>query len=57
MHGRVLAENTIMLRMCAELGFQIEDDPGERGVKIVTLDLAASTTDQSHPEDLRQERR
>ena len=38
-HGQVLAENTTMLAMCAELGFVIADDPKEAGVKIVTLDL------------------
>jgi RimJ/RimL family protein N-acetyltransferase len=40
MHGQVLSENTTMLRMCAELGFHIEDDPGAKGIKRVTLDLA-----------------
>jgi len=39
-HGQVLAENTTMLRMCAELGFHIEDDPGGKGIKRVTLDFA-----------------
>src|SRR4051812_1859655 len=39
-HGQVLAENTTMLRMCAELGFHIEDDPGGNGIKRVTLSLA-----------------
>jgi acetyltransferase len=38
-HGQVLAENSTMLMMCAELGFHITDDPGERGVKVVTLPL------------------
>jgi len=38
-HGQVLDENTTMLLMCAELGFAIADDPTERGVKVVTLDL------------------
>jgi RimJ/RimL family protein N-acetyltransferase len=37
--GQVLAENSTMLTMCAELGFHIADDPGERGVKQVTLSL------------------
>jgi len=37
--GQVLAENSTMLTMCAELGFHIVDDPGERGVKQVTLPL------------------
>jgi acetyltransferase len=38
-HGQVLAENSTMLTMCAELGFHSADDPGERGVKLVTLPL------------------
>jgi RimJ/RimL family protein N-acetyltransferase len=38
-HGQVLAENTTMLRMCAELGFRIEDDPKEERIKVVTLEL------------------
>jgi RimJ/RimL family protein N-acetyltransferase len=38
-HGQVLAENRTMLQMCAELGFDIDDDPNERGMKIVTLQL------------------
>ena len=38
-HGQVLAENSTMLTMCAELGFHVADDPGERGVKVVTLPL------------------
>jgi acetyltransferase len=38
-HGQVLAENTTMLQMCCELGFQIADDADERGVKFVRLEL------------------
>jgi len=45
-HGQVLAENTTMLRMCSELGFQVSDDPGSKGIKVVTLALAAGSTDQ-----------
>jgi RimJ/RimL family protein N-acetyltransferase len=41
-HGQVLAENTTMLEMCAILGFTVTDDPLERGVKVVTLNLAAN---------------
>ena len=37
--GQVLAENSTMLAMCGELGFHATDDPGERGVKQVTLSL------------------
>ena len=40
-HGQVLAENTTMLRMCTELGFQVTDDPHAREIKVVTLELAA----------------
>src|SRR2546429_6434778 len=40
MYGQALAENAAMLRMCAELGFQIEDDPNAKGTKVVMLDLA-----------------
>jgi acetyltransferase len=40
-HGQVLAENTTMLRMCAELGFHVEDEPHAKGIKLVTLDLGA----------------
>jgi hypothetical protein len=35
----VLAENTTMLMMCYELGFAIGDDPTERDVMVVVLDL------------------
>jgi acetyltransferase len=38
-HGQVLAENVTMLRMCAELGFHIADEPGEPSIKRVTLAL------------------
>ena len=40
-HGQVLAENTSMLTMCAELGFQVNDDPDERGIRLVDLPLDA----------------
>ncbi len=38
-HGQVLAENSSMLIMCEELGFQNKDDPEERGVRQVDLPL------------------
>ena len=38
-HGLVLAENAVMLKMCGEFGFKIADDAAERGVKRVTLAL------------------
>jgi acetyltransferase len=42
-HGQVLAENTTMLRMCTDLGFDISDDPGSPGIKVVSLTLADRT--------------
>jgi acetyltransferase len=38
-HGQVLAENATMLQMCTELGFDVNDDVGEPGMKVVTLQL------------------
>jgi acetyltransferase len=38
-HGQVLSENTTMLHMCEDLGFNIEDDPGGKGIMRVTLEL------------------
>lgn len=38
-HGQVLAENSTMLTMCAELGFQIRNDPEEHGMRVVDLPL------------------
>ncbi len=38
--GQVLAENSTMLQMCSELGFQTRLDPDEPGVYHVELTLA-----------------
>ena len=35
--GEVLAENTTMLRMCGELGFDIVENPDDPQIRIVTL--------------------
>ena len=35
LHGSVLAGNTTMLQMCRELGFSIEREPGDAGVRRV----------------------
>jgi acetyltransferase len=43
--GQVLSENEPMLSMNRALGFKIEDDPAEHGVKKVTLDLTQPPTD------------
>ena len=46
--GQVLAENRTMLLMCGELGFHIADDPGEHGVKVVTLPLGEVPAEAMH---------
>jgi acetyltransferase len=38
-HGEVLAENTTMLRLCNELGFEVRDELMDRGIKRVRLDF------------------
>jgi acetyltransferase len=40
--GQVLSENTAMLAMCAELGFQIAGDSDDFGVKTVTLPVGTA---------------
>jgi RimJ/RimL family protein N-acetyltransferase len=42
--GQVLSENTTMLAMCAELGFDIAEDPDDPGVKTVTLSVRPHTS-------------
>jgi acetyltransferase len=39
LHGSVLADNTAMLQMCRELGFIVEPQPGDAGVRTVRLQL------------------
>jgi acetyltransferase len=39
LYGSVLAGNTTMLKMCAELGFSIEAEPSDTAVRRVTLAL------------------
>lgn len=38
-HGQVLHENTTMLRMCRELGFDVKPDPDDCDVCLATYDL------------------
>ena len=38
--GEVLADNNTMLRMCAELGFSVEENPNESGIRTVKLTVA-----------------
>jgi len=37
--GQVLQENATMLDMCRQLGFRIADDPNDRTMKVVRLEL------------------
>ncbi len=37
--GQILHENTVMLRMCRELGFEVKVNPEDRGIYDVTLTL------------------
>lgn len=38
-YGQILQENSVMLKMCRELGFQVKTDPEDRGLCDVTLRL------------------
>ncbi len=37
--GQILQENTVMLKMCRELGFEVMTDGEDRGLCDVTLTL------------------
>jgi acetyltransferase len=37
--GQVLRENTMMVQMCRELGFEVADDPADATIKVVSLKL------------------
>ena len=39
--GQILQENSVMLKMCRELGFEIKTDAADRGVYDVTLALGS----------------
>lgn len=39
--GEVLAENTTMLRMCAELGFAIRESPTDSNIRLVELPITS----------------
>jgi acetyltransferase len=42
LYGEVLATNTTMLDMCRELGFRIDEEPGDATLRRVTLNLRPS---------------
>ena len=39
--GQILRENSAMLRMCREFGFNIVDDPDDPGSCVAVLTLSA----------------
>lgn len=39
LQGDVLASNTTMLQMCTEMGFHVEADPSDAGIRSVRLEL------------------
>ncbi len=41
LYGEVLASNTTMLQMCAEMGFEIGTDARDAGIRTVRLKLGA----------------
>jgi RimJ/RimL family protein N-acetyltransferase len=47
--GQILQENSVMLKMCRELGFEVKTDPEDLGLCDVTLDLERPLTDEMSP--------
>lgn len=47
--GTVLRENTVMLRMCEELGFRVSPEPDDPGVVRVEIDLRAPSAGGGAP--------
>ena len=47
--GQVLQENSVMLKMCRELGFEVKTDPEDLGLCDVTLVLDRPPTDDTPP--------
>lgn len=47
--GQILQENSVMLKMCRELGFEIKTNPDDRGLCDVTLILDRPPTDGTAP--------
>ncbi len=43
-HGQVLRDNTTMLSMCRDLGFDVVEDRDDPGLIAVSLDLGAATS-------------
>jgi acetyltransferase len=47
--GQVLQENSVMLKMCRELGFEVKTNPDDLGLCDVTLGLDRPLTDGTVP--------
>jgi len=47
--GQILQENSVMLKMCRELGFEVKTSPEDRGLCDVTLVLDRPPTDGTAP--------
>jgi acetyltransferase len=47
--GQILHENSVMLKMCRELGFEVKTNPEDRGLCDVTLVLDRPPTDETAP--------
>lgn len=47
--GQVLHENSVMLKMCRELGFEVKTNPDDLGLCDVTLVLDRPPTDETAP--------
>jgi acetyltransferase len=47
--GQILRENSVMLKMCRELGFEVKANPEDRGLCDVTLILDQPPADETAP--------
>ena len=47
--GQILQENSVMLKMCRELGFEVKTNPEDLGLCDVTLVLDRPPTDGTAP--------
>lgn len=47
--GQILHENSVMLKMCRELGFEVKTNPEDRGLCDVTLVLDRPLSDRTAP--------
>jgi RimJ/RimL family protein N-acetyltransferase len=47
--GQILEENSVMLKMCRELGFEVKTNPEDRGLCEVTLVLDRLLKDETRP--------